>query len=191
MWSVRYEELPAGRGLRFHLERASQPASFAEVITAWRTDAEFRAFFNALLARTPFTAFRWETPGVTSDTLSRLLEFVVLDSPDRDRQPDPDSLATHFRRAESEAVTFSNLGRDAILVVPCPLADHPAYGHLAAFVRHAPESQRDALWQAVGEAMARRVSDRPVWLSTAGAGVPWLHVRPDDRPTYYGHAPYR
>jgi hypothetical protein len=30
-----------------------------------------------------------------------------------------------------------------------------------------------------------------VWLSTAGAGVPWLHVRLDDAPKYYGHAAYR
>jgi hypothetical protein len=31
----------------------------------------------------------------------------------------------------------------------------------------------------------------PEWLSTAGAGVSWLHVRLDDRPKYYGYAPYR
>ena len=49
----------------------------------------------------------------------------------------------------------------------------------------------DALWQVVGEAMERRLGTEPVWLSTAGAGVSWLHVRLDDRPKYYGHAPYR
>ena len=31
----------------------------------------------------------------------------------------------------------------------------------------------------------------PVWVSTAGAGVSWLHVRLDDRPKYYGYQPYR
>lgn len=31
----------------------------------------------------------------------------------------------------------------------------------------------------------------PVWISTSGLGVPWLHVRIDDRPKYYQHAPYR
>lgn len=93
MWSVRCEELSAGRGLRFQVEHDSRPATFAEVIAAWRTDATFRTFFNALLADTPFTAFRWETPGVTSDMLSRPFEFVVLDCPGLDRRPDPVSFA--------------------------------------------------------------------------------------------------
>jgi hypothetical protein len=86
---------------------------------------------------------------------------------------------------------FPNLGRDAIMVVPCPLAASSAYGHLAAFVREAPDSQWHALWRSVGEAMARRVGARPMWLSTAGGGMSWLHVRLDDRPKYYGYEPYR
>lgn len=38
--------------------------------------------------------------------------------------------------------------------------------------------------------MTARVGTRPVWLSTAGAGVAWLHVRLDDRPKYYSYRPY-
>jgi hypothetical protein len=67
------------------------------------------------------------------------------------------------------------------LVVPRAIAETSAYGHLAAFVRLAPEEQRDALWQSVGKAMTSRVETKPVWLSTAGAGVSWLHVRPATR----------
>ena len=187
MWSVHREELPAGRGVKLVFEAAS----FADVIAGWRTDPAFGTFFNALLADTPYTAFRWETPGVTAVTLTRPFECVLLDSPDLARPSDPSAFATYLADATSPVVTFPNLGRDATLVVPCALADRSAYCHLAAFVRLAPEAQRTALWQAVGEAMSGRVSKRPVWLSTAGAGVPWLHVRLDDRPKYYGHAGYR
>ncbi len=77
------------------------------------------------------------------------------------------------------------------MVVPRPLAADSAYGHLSAFVRGAPEAQRAELWKVVGATMQKRISDRAVWLSTAGAGVPWLHVRLDDRPKYYHHGPYR
>ena len=191
MWNMHRVELPAGRGWRVALDFDSRPATFADVIAGWRTDSAFRSFFNALLADSPFLAFRWETPAVTSATLPWAFECVFLDSPGLARRPDPSAFVDYLDDATTPVVTFPNLGGDAVLVVPCALADHSAYGHLAAFVRHAPEPQRDALWQAVGDAMAEQVSDRPVWLSTAGAGVPWLHVRLDDQPKYYGHAPYR
>jgi hypothetical protein len=115
----------------------------------------------------------------------------LLDSPEPARRPDPHAFAKHFPGAQAGVATFANLGGDALMVVPCPVAEPSAYGHLAAFVRLAPEVQRHALWQSVGEAMARRVGAKPVWLSTAGAGVSWLHVRLDDRPKYYGFAAYR
>jgi len=192
MWTFRSEELPGGSGRRFTLARAGRQATFAEVVWAWQTDPAFRVWWNALLAGVPFSAYRWETPGMTAGTLSHAFEFVALDEPTLARRPDPEAFAEHFRDApESGVVTFPNLRGDALMVVPCPLAADSAYGHLAAFVREAPEAQRDALWLAVGEAMARRVSTKPVWLSTAGAGVSWLHVRLDDRPKYYGHEQYR
>ena len=34
-------------------------------------------------------------------------------------------------------------------------------------------------------------SEDPVWVSTNGDGVAWLHVRIDERPKYYAYAPYR
>jgi hypothetical protein len=191
MWSTRSEALAGVRGLRFAVDLDSRPASFADVLRGWRGDADFRSLFNALLADAPYSAFRWETPPVSNATLMRPFEFVLLDSPGLASHPDPDAFAEHFAGAPSGVVAFSNLGGDAILVVPCPRAEPSAYGHLAAFVRLAPEEQRHALWQMVGEAMARRVGVKPVWLSTAGAGVSWLHVRLDDRPKYYGFGPYR
>ena len=58
-------------------------------------------------------------------------------------------------------------------------------------MRHAPAAQVHELWRAVGAAMQARLSPRPTWLSTAGMGVAWLHVRLDERPKYYGYALYR
>jgi hypothetical protein len=39
--------------------------------------------------------------------------------------------------------------------------------------------------------MAQRLNEKPVWLSTAGGAVSWLHVRLDDRPKYYHYAMYK
>ena len=192
MWTVRSEQQADGRVLKVGIDLGSSSVSYSEVLRLWQFDSDFRAFFITLLVDAPFAAFRWETPAITAETARRPFEFVLLDSPGLARRPDPDSFAEHFPLAKTvDVVTFSNLGRDAILVVPCPIAVPSAYGHLAAFVRGAPKLQQHALWALVGNMMEQRVGSAPVWLSTAGAGVSWLHVRLDDKPKYYGYAPYR
>src|SRR5439155_23730819 len=158
----------------------------------WQTDSEFRSFFVGVLAGSPFSAFRWETPPITTASANRPFEFVLVDSPGLARTPDADAFGEHFRgEVEGGVVEFPNLGKDAIMIVPCPLGPPSAYGHLGAFMREAPEAQQHALWKLVGAAMQRRLGAKQVWLSTAGAGVSWLHVRLDDRPKYYEYAPYR
>ncbi|UUO04697.1 hypothetical protein M4951_15010 [Blastopirellula sp. J2-11] len=190
-WNAETEDLPGLRGRRYFVHRDSQPLSYADAIKAWRSDAEFSDWLCDELAEAPFSAFRWETPPIDHVTTDRPWEFVLLNSPNLARPSEPHLFAEHFEKSDEPITTFANLGRNALLVAPTPMADESAYGHLAAFVRQAPQQQRLALWQEVGEAMTRRLGDRPVWLSTAGAGVSWLHVRLDDHPKYYGYQPYR
>lgn len=190
-WSHRTRPLSPAC-LHLALDRAGRSASVADVLAAWRDDPAFCSFFDDILAAAPFTAFRWETPAVTAADLDRPFECVLLDDPDLDRPADPAAFAEHFPPDPSlSVVAFANLRADAVLVVPCPRAAPAAYVHLAAFVRSAPADQRRDLWRTVADALHRRLGSPPLWLSTAGAGVPWLHVRIDDRPKYYAHAPYR
>ncbi len=76
-----------------------------------------------------------------------------------------------------------------MLVAPCPERQGD-FAHLASFTATASPARQDALWQAVGEAMEARISTDPTWLSTAGHGVAWLHVRLDSRPKYYRYSEY-
>ena len=173
MWSKRAELLAHGQVISVDLENC--PVKFPEVLRRWQNDSIFREFFIALLADAPYAAFRWETPPITAASASRTFEFVLLDSPELESQPDPDAFAQHFGRSTSkDVVSFPNLNNDATLVVPCPLGPLSAYGHLAAFFRHAPDTQKHSLWKLVGRLMERQLGPRTVWLSTAGAGAPWL-----------------
>lgn len=192
MWITHHDQLDHGRAIKTTIEATGVRITYADVLQGWQQDATFRTFFSNLLAAAPFTAFRWETPPITITTVTRPFEFVLLNAPGLDKAADANAFAEHFSAAEADGVvTFANLSRDAALVVPCPSGSPSAYSHLGAFVRHATPAQQDALWRQVGAAMQRRLNDNPVWLSTAGAGVAWLHVRLDDRPKYYGYAPYR
>jgi len=192
MWSFPSEKLIDIRGLRFAVLFDDIPATFADVVSAWRIDPDFCTRFNSILAASPYQSFRWDTPPATVSTLSRPFEFAILNSPGLGRHPTPEAFAEYWNGApaDAEAMTVPNLSGDAMLVIPMAKAKASSYGHLGAFVRIAPASQRQALWRAVGEAMQARINDDPVWLSTAGAGVPWLHVRLDNRPKYYCFEPY-
>jgi hypothetical protein len=176
-----------------NVDLEDRPVTFSEVLRRWQDDPVFRSFFIALLAGAPFSAFRWETPPITTHSADRPFEFALLDSPELASQPDPEAFAEHFGdvAGSNDVVSFPNLNNDAILIVPRPVVALSAYTHIGAFVRKAPNAQKHALWKMVGELMQRRLESAPVWLSTAGAGVPWLHVRLDKRPKYYGYAPYR
>src|SRR5262249_22089957 len=140
MWKFRQQSASGGRTIVVTIERDSTPASYAEVLASWERDRDFRAFFNAILADSPFAAFRWETPPITTSTARQPFEFVLLDSPALARSPDPEAFADHFPTAPpSGVIAFPNLGGDAIMVVPAPRGPISAYGHIGAFVRHAPE----------------------------------------------------
>jgi hypothetical protein len=192
MWVPRKTRLANGRALKFAIVDGSTPVSYADVIQLWQNDAGFRAFFTALLVDSPFSPFRWETPPVTRETASQPFEFVLLDSPDLARDPDPTAFAEHFTaEAPAGVVEFTNLGGDAILIAPCPREPLPDYAHFAAFLRYSAEAQQHSLWKAVAAAMQTRLGSSPVWLSSAGGGVAWLHLRLDDSPKYYVHAAYR
>src|SRR5262249_53632010 len=150
-------------------------------------------FFTASICQSPFEAFFWETPPVTKQRLDRAFEFVLVEGGPLSRlRPDPSAFAAQFSsRPSEEVLTFPNLGGDAILVVPAPLAAQDCYTHLAKFLRQAPRSQVDAFWRSTGQAMEDRISSAPTWLSTAGMGVSWLHLRLDSRPKYYRYEPYK
>lgn len=191
MLATRVDVLSNGRVRRVTLLRDGAAISYADVVEHWQADEPFRAFFAALLADPPFEAYFWETPPATQATAARAFEFVLVDSPElATLAPEPEAFAAHFIPSQAVA-TFPNLGGDALLVAPAPHGSPAAYAHLAAFARGAPTDQQHALWQAVGTAAAGRLSSGPIWLSTSGLGVAWLHVRLEERPKYYTYAPYR
>lgn len=164
-----------------------------EVIAHLKDNEKFRTAFTESIANCRFRALFWEMPPVTRGTLNRPFECVCVEGRALESlQPDPAPFARHFSENPMETVlTFPNLGGDAELVVPAPIGEPENYPHLARFLRRGPRDQIDTFWQSVGHAMDRRVSDKPVWLSTAGMGVSWLHLRLDSRPKYYRHAPYK
>jgi hypothetical protein len=192
MWTPHITPLANTRGSHVIINGDAKSLAYQDVLSEWQHNRAFRALFINLLATSPYKAFRWETPPVTRAIAHRPFECVLLDSPDLIQDPDTHTFADHFSTASHRSIVeFSNLSNDAWLIVPCPEAAPTAYPNIGAFIRHAPDSQRHDLFKAVGAALENRLDQTPIWLSTSGGGVSWLHVRLDTYPKYYRHDPYR
>ena len=191
MYATNAIDIPAGRNYRV-LENAS-PMPFRRFFELLGTYGSFADWYTGELAAFDAEAFYWELPPLTSGTVDRDDEFVLIEAPILARfPPERAPFASYFDRApERDVVVFPNLGGDAVMVVPCPRGPDEHYAHLAAFLRGASKQQIRSLWRRTADEMLRSIGERPVWLSTAGGGVAWLHVRLDSRPKYYSHGPYR
>ena len=193
MWQFQIETIRSDRILKYQLESDCHQLTYLEVIQLWQSDRDFQIFFNSLLARCPFAAYFWETPPITSTTVNKVFEFVLVKS-DRLQKVSPNSQPFKQYLASAagrEIVVFPNLGNDAKLIVPCPRDEHSTYTHIANFARQAPQSQQQVLWQTVGEVIHQNLNSQPIWISTSGLGVYWLHIRLDSYPKYYSYQPYK
>lgn len=194
MFDATIQNIEADKVMRYRLQRDGAALTFADVLTLWHSDSSFCHYYTAILAASPFGAYRWETPSLTTATVNQPFEFILLNSPSFcSRKTDRRTFSSYFTTDDTDhgIVSFANLNGDATLIIPSPRTDISAYGHLAAFIRNAPKNQIEAFWRILSNTVVSKLSRALLWLSTAGGGVAWLHVRLDSRPKYYGYAPYK
>lgn len=168
------------------LRRDGAEVSFDAFLLGLATEPLVRAALTDRLRAVPHRGFCWETAPLTDESGRAALRCAFVESPAlAGITADPEPFREHFPRGD--VVAFDSLGGDARLVAPSPRpgVDPAVYAHLGAFVRGAPAAQVDALWRRVASEAADVRRAGPRWLSTAGLGVSWLHVRLDTRPKYY------
>ena len=178
--------------------RDGRQLTFADVIQLMEDDSAFCLFFSKVLRDSPFEHFFWECPAVNAISVGNTLYEHVTVQAFGFSAASPKNFEAHFTHTKA-VVTFQNLGRDAMLVCPCPKEpqDNKHFGHLAAFVRASRGEMQELqikMWMTVGRTLREYLHTRgreSIWLNTEGSGVPWVHVRLDHRPKYYHHAAYR
>ena len=175
---------------RLAFSNQGYPMTFREVLEELRDSQEGRLRFVEALKRLKSSAYFFELPALSQATVDLPFEAMVVDGPPlQKRVQNPAPFAEHFK-TKDWAVAFRNLSGDAELIAPTPRVDLPVYAHLAAFVLGAPEEQVIGFWRLAAEKALDKLSDKSFFLSTAGLGVPWLHLRLDNRPKYYRYEPY-
>jgi hypothetical protein len=188
-WQVTRTSLQGAGAQQVTIADGGTPLSVEAILDDWIGGN----LFADLLAASPFEAFCWETPPLRAGDTGCSFECMVLDEPLLARfRPDPAAFADRFAADDSNVIACQNISGDATLIIPRPLpsADADAYGHLAAFLRRAPRHQVDACFRLLATTLGAALDAAPRWVSTAGLGVPWLHVRIDTIPKYYRWRPY-
>jgi hypothetical protein len=193
MWEAQSEKLNSDVS-KYIITENGKPLTNAQVMRNLAGSDEFNDFISTVLTAPAFPAFFWECAPISRSRLGLPFEFVIVNSSQLSvvtADPAP-FLPYCSRRPVCETVVrFDNLSGDAVLVVPCPLTADTAWPHLADFVRTAPALIRREFWSGAGAALLENLDQRPLWLSTSGLGVYWLHLRLDTRPKYYTFEPYR
>lgn len=190
MWNIRTLE-STDRNTRFTLEEKGDTLTHQRFLELLAGSADFREYYNRLLADSGYEAFFWENKPVTDGNRDENYECNLIDTAFlASRNPDSRTFREYFDDRNA-VVTFPSLGKDALLVVPCPRGEDSTYTHIGSFVRKAPKEQRDAFWKVAGREMLEAVGEEPRWLSTSGLGVFWLHARIDQRPKYYQTREYK
>ncbi len=154
-------------------------------------DPRFRFTFSAALNAAPMSAFFLEMAPLTQSS-QRAFELVLLQAPELVGMPaDPRSFSKQLKSpGTSPFVDFPNLSGDAHLIVPKPLANQTrGYAHLREFIAGHAE-QAAEFWHYAAGVVLGRLDKQPVWVSTSGLGVAWVHLRMDRRPKYYRYRAY-
>ncbi|WNE40485.1 MAG: hypothetical protein GBAus27B_000552 [Mycoplasmataceae bacterium] len=170
-------------------------------------DKEFlEEFLNSLNDATKeLSNYFWECVPVSQETIDKRFEFVVtksvaLENNEKNKKQEFSTFREHLKDAKNkDAVSFCNLGKDALLIVPTPKKNrqkHINYKNISQFVTNSnkfPEQQVN-FWKEVAlnfdHSLGRFKKNTPLWLSTDGTGVNYLHVRIDLSPKYYSWSDY-
>ena len=192
---LRCQEIEPNRVQCWQVWRAGSPLTWQQVLQSWQADASLCQQLHECLTQAPFRAYFWECSPLTSATLEREFSFVLVDAPAlANVVAEPEMFREHFQHpAANDFAVFPSLGRDAMLLAPVPQATNGDDAHLACYFRRRTPQQTREMWRRLAQAIRdrRRQHPLPLWVSTSGLGVTWLHLRLDSRPKYYTYAPFK
>jgi hypothetical protein len=144
----------------------------------------FRERLVEQLNEVPFQRYKWECNPFNPKKDSPF-EFVCVSDTSLPKKPDPSKLLDYI--TDAEVAVYKNLKKTSTLISPGLLTNADC-ATISSFMRTAKAEDQHALLIALGKELEKR--KKPVWVSTAGAAVPWLHIRLDPRAKYYKHKPY-
>lgn len=179
-------------GTRIRITQGNELLTFRQVFDYWQNSTDFIDFYINALIELYYEEFFWEHPAMREEYLDKPYEFVIQRSMSFRRRSVDENAFSDYIYSDGQVAVFDNLGRNAILVVPTMKSSSETYKHMGNFIRNAEKEQiQEQFNQLSRTILAELTKGRLIWISTAGLGVIWLHMRLDSRPKYYRTNSYK
>ncbi|MGK0388424.1 MAG: hypothetical protein ACI94Y_001153 [Maribacter sp.] len=180
------------QGARIRIEQKNKLLTFREVFNYWQTSTNFIEFYIDSLIALNYDEFFWEHPALKEEYLDKSYEFIVQKSISFSKRNVDENAFSNYINSDKQVAVFDNLGRNAKLIVPTKKIPIDTYKHMGNFIRNAEKIQIIEQFNQLSKAILSEVgAGRLIWVSTAGLGVIWLHMRLDSRPKYYRTNSYK
>ena len=176
---------------KYEITNRGSALSYKHFFMKLKSDINFRSQFINMLTKSRFVSYRLETPPVSLANIDQPFEFVLINSPELNDVQDSTSFDEYMNTSSDNILSFLNLSKKSELIIPNLKSNENVYSHLAHFVRKAPTQQVHDLFKTVASKVQESINSENIWVSTAGAGVDWLHVRIDKKPKYYRYKKYK
>lgn len=161
--------------------------TWEQALDQMQSNPDFRCELSEVLRNRQFDGYFWECRPFA--VLSTPFQFVMKSTTALENVEDATAFREHLT---SRPTSFTNLGGDAVLIVPGRSGAN--HSHMASFVRTASETELHMFWKAVGAAVSQAVASAngaPLWVSSHGLAVLWLHVRIEHAPKYISYSAYK
>lgn len=113
--------------------------------------------------------------------------FLIIDASNKFKNKIHDSsVFNSYFTNDKLCITTLNLKKDALMVIPTINGGNTNYLNILSFIRTANYKQIDALLCELGIQVCKQIKiNKPIYVSTHGLGVYWLHIRIENTPKYY------
>ena len=163
------------------------PISFGDAMKLLNMNKSFRSLVAEAFKRVPFKHYMFGFTKINSEADKRNpFKIFFKNSPEfKNITADPEPFLQYFQDSKKKWTKFLNIGRDTLLLVPCPPKAQPNYEYyksIGDYVENHSSKDFEEVLKNIGYIASRLKA--PMYINTHGFGVHWLHIRIDTKPKY-------
>ena len=128
--------------------------------------------------------FIYETSPIIQENSTYKDKFIIENR--LENEQNYNAFSEYINSSDNENATyFKNISGSSILIIPMP-REGKNFSTIKNFIDNADDTQKKEFWKIASYVIKLEMKhNKSLWISTHGLGVPYFHLRIDDKPKYY------